>query len=704
MKNQRGFTLVGAVVSAGLMTLFAMGTMSFQLNTKKEIQKQENLALRNSEYSQFYRLLSQPSYVGALAGIEANVALSECIRTDGKECTQGQDYPLTPIDLTTGQPIQALDPSAGSAVTSQLSFQVHCPLNAATCDAADYLIIKIKTSTKTLDGKAFETEKILSVKPKASNTVNFVPNTSLEPGRPANMILFLDGSGSMVFVKDSIKAALSALLNTVATMDVNFAIYDILQGTQKSQTQRYVIDPVTGARQPPPSPEAVGTVSYVDSNYSWGFGYVFPPPPSGPVMAWGAVRRISFSSQDSASQRAEKLAVLNAAIENIYSSGLNANPNYDDSSLCGMLRILNASSVPFDFDITTPNILMVIANENDESVLHPVMSEATRSKLFAYWGSQCVDNYSDKYTAYNITDQWIVRGSILNPHITVSSTFIIDGAPLAATKSFYNFTLPHAPGAAAGLTGLNGDCLAAATGPTLKPYIEQFLKSQTWVEGSAYTITRCMDYRQNLGTSFGSYSVPAPSGSYCDTGEETRLLNPSYIPGSCTIDYIASQIGYLVETGAIKYLVPEDTVAHQTNDLPLALVNTIKRKFDPNSTYFLPIIMPSTGECPLSTGSSYGTAFESVVAKLGTNASVTPLCGGDFTSKLRQISTFLTSLGTNDLTLSPAVVQNMTGLEIVRGTTTLLPTLGKEYTIQGNVLIFIPNYLLPTDKVRIYVK
>ncbi|MCM2323971.1 MAG: hypothetical protein NDJ90_11985, partial [Oligoflexia bacterium] len=428
MSDQRGFTLLGALVSFGMVTLFAMGTMSFQLNTKREIQKQENLALRNSEYTQFYRLLSQPSYIGALANSTVNAQLGKCIRNDGVICSSTEDYPLTALDLATGQPTETLSSDASASVTSRLSFRVHCPSNAPTCDAADYLIIKIKSSTKTASGTSFETEKVLSVKPKASQTADFIPNTSLEPGRPVNLILFLDGSGSLLFIKDSIKTALQNLLTKISTMDVNLTLLEVQFGSDFRIEKRYYIDSNSGLEVPITPMEEQQFHLTKPPGFTWfELRAVYPrygmSYPNAPI---GYASRVAFSSQDSAIDRQAKITALWGTIDMAFTRGAVFSNSMRDSSLCTLLRVLNDPNPPLKIDATTPTVVMMIANENEESVLPLTLAETDQTTpFFGDWSAVCVKDHLTQKVLQKPPVWWYTWGASYRPGVAVSTNFIV---------------------------------------------------------------------------------------------------------------------------------------------------------------------------------------------------------------------------------------------------------------------------------------
>ncbi|MCM2278084.1 MAG: hypothetical protein NDJ89_08405 [Oligoflexia bacterium] len=695
---------MGALVSIALVSFFALAAGTFQINSRQAIHKQEALALRNNEYAQFYRLLSQPSYVGSLANSSENQALSRCIRTDGALCSTSEEFPLTALDLATEKPITVLNPEAQAQVTSSLSFQVHCPGNASSCDAADYLVIKIKSSIKAANGTAYTTEKALTVKPAASNHIDLVPNTVVENGRPINLVIFLDGSGSMFPIKDSIKAALQDLLNKISTMDVNLAIYGIQYGAEGKIVATYIIDPATGAQLPVPTPlgdQPDDFVWYVDKVTNPYYGSL-------------GIDRFAFSTSDTADQRSTKLSALQMKIDTIFSNGAVQSLFFKDSSLCHMLRILSDAAAPIAIDSTTPTVFMTITNEADESAF-----PSNASEMPSYFNSDfpatCVQGHTEKWVLDG-RQRWYAYGDAYTPFISVKTFYTIDGAPVELTR-YLNPTPSYLDAISAGLSGDISDCTAKMTNPLMKPSIESILKALKWDPAYPYTVTSCGDRLGNINQ--GTYYTPPPDGDYCLTAEASLLLDKRYIPNSCKtkVDRVSSGTTAVAKTLSLhesptspRLLVPEDAEAHATHDLPLAIVNALKKKVDMANSFYLPIIMPSSGACPLTPGSSYGTTYEALAARFGANASVTPICGSDFTSKFSKISNFLATLGANDLTLPPAVIGNMTGVEVVRGATILQPIEGKDYVISGNLLIFTPGYLLPAgpdstgDIVRIYLK
>ena len=114
-------------------------------------------------------------------------------------------------------------------------------------------------------------------------------------------------------------------------------------------------------------------------------------------------------------------------------------------------------------------------------------------------------------------------------------------------------------------------------------------------------------------------------------------------------------------------------------------------------------INPSTGTCPLTTGASYGTKYEQL-ASLIPNSQIIPICSSSFSSKILELSNRLSVLGVGDFTLPAGTGGRVTGVEILRGGSVIPATIGADYTITGDLLIFAAGFIQNTDIVRVYLQ
>jgi prepilin-type N-terminal cleavage/methylation domain-containing protein len=217
--SQNGFTLVEVMISLVLISFISLTTLSFLNYIRIDTREQESVTYRNNETSQFFMQMVQPQYVGALADFADNKELLQCLEADGHLCDTTTSYPLVAYDLATAKPVLHLDSGAAGLVTTELSFKVHCPLEKPSCDAVDYINITIKTSILGNYGLSLVNEKVVTVEPKRTNVLTFVPNTVVEDGAPANIVLFVDGSNSMSSIKASFKSTLTNFLNSIQNMD-----------------------------------------------------------------------------------------------------------------------------------------------------------------------------------------------------------------------------------------------------------------------------------------------------------------------------------------------------------------------------------------------------------------------------------------------------------------------------------------------------
>lgn len=217
-------------------------------NVRSAAAMQEAGAANTSDSENFSRYLMEPKYVGALADFESNSDLLKCITLDSVMCETSTDFPLTAYDLVSKQPI-SMGTTGTSSAESGLTFRVHCPGDAASCDKADYINIKVKNYRKDFLGQMFAQEKTISVAPKNVKVLQMVPNTTYTPGYPINFMVLLDGSNSMAPLKESVKETLRKLFDKVKMLNANIVIYSISDSEIiRSVGQLYRINPDTNQK------------------------------------------------------------------------------------------------------------------------------------------------------------------------------------------------------------------------------------------------------------------------------------------------------------------------------------------------------------------------------------------------------------------------------------------------------------------------
>lgn len=270
---------------------------------------------------------------------------------------------------------------------------------------------------------------------------------------------------------------------------------------------------------------------------------------------------------------------------------------------------------------------------------------------------------------------------------------VIDGAPTTQSfstiraKPYYRNTFVE-----------GADCLADAKTIDKATVDEAF----RYVYGKdavfTYTLSGCKITRVNrevLGR--------AIEGSHpC---ESINVANPSPgIPGTCSDTEEPSSTWAHTKSTFMGYYVPDDTQAHATGSVPIAIYNLIKKQFNTGNFIFSMVINPSSGTCALTTGASYGTRYEELINMTGATGQVVPICASDYSAKILDISKQLGTLGMNDFTLSPGLGARVSGVDVVRGSNIITATEGADFTRTGDVIVFRSGFLQTTDIVRFYLK
>ncbi len=691
---QKGFTIVEIIVAIGLVTFLSGAALSFASYARKDIGKQEALAARNTEQGIFFNMLSQPSYVGALAEYEKNIALRKCLDTDGEICEIKKDYPLTAFNLESGELQTAVDSNSSHVVKNDFSFQVHCPLNQAACDQVDYLTVKIRSSIIGDNGVNFTSDKTVVVQPRRSNVISIVPNTKLENGSPVNVIIILDGSNSMSGIKDSFKMALQKLIDSLKKLDAKVAIYPLQRHIWPNTGPAYILDAMGNKKYityEEKQAMAGGESRYEDVTWLLNTGSPY-------YTKYGSTQTsslvYSFKSDMTDSDRQITASAIEARIDRIFlDMGAYANR---DAGLCGILRLLDQEEQgigPFKMASTTPTVLMVLTNEDDESVL--LKPGATFPGAYTLDPDyMCAKGVTQKWTkeygkvAYYV-DKFIYK-------VAGSQEVIVDGAPF--TKTFTNASLTFIKYRDTHVVG--ADCLSDANGVD-KTDVTSSLKHWGYISGSNsnYTLTSCKIELQSKAlvgyAAEGAHPCLTLPGSY-----------PYMVPGTCTEkDVPSSSMGWSGAGGTVLgYYVPTDTEAHATGSLPTAIHNLLKSKFNPGNFLLSLVINPKSGICPATPGSAEGLKYEALASKLGSNAQVIPICSSDYDAKILDIAKKLDTLGLNDFTLPSGLGNRLSGVDVLRGSVVLPATEGADYTRNGDLVVFTSGFLLPTDVVRFYLK
>lgn len=690
-RDVSGFTIIEILMAVGLLSFLTAATLGFSDIIRHDIIQQRALAARNTEQSMFVSLMGQPAYVGALAGYEQNKALRECLDADGVLCEIKKDYALTNYDFAHGNVVTNAAPENSELLYNEFSFQVHCPLNQPTCDQADFISVKVRSSIKTSQGLQFAVDKVVVVQPKRSNVITMVPNTKLEKGSPINIIIFLDGSNSMSGIQASFKATLEKLLDQFKDLDATVFLLP-LSGHAWSSTvsSSYQYD-FSGNKVPLSwtdlSNAPGGTVRYIDEKWVVG-AYKFNVSSSTNYQ-----NIFAFTSSMTDADRQTTLTGLKAMVDKIFvDMGSTANR---DASLCGLLRVLDDAAnglSPLTFSSTTPNVMMILTNEDDESFL--VNSDTAMTSLPAPYTLDfnyvCATGIQQRWTkdmprvvAFSDKMSYLVSG--------VTHT-VLDGAPI--DQPFTDRRVDVIKYRSTLVSG--ADCLADAKG------IDKAAIDSDLGAGVAYDLSSCqvVNYKRAYVTSSGVGTHP------CDAINATPANYPTVIPGTCVEEETpVTSLGWLLSGASfLGTYVPEDTTAHASGKMSDAIYNLLKKKFNLSNFLFTAVINPSSGVCPLTAGAHYGAKYEELVAKLGGSSQIIPICSFDYGTKLLDISTQLNSMGLNDFALPLGLGTRVSGVDILRGTTIVAATSGADYTISEDVVKFKCGVIQPTDVVRIYLK
>ncbi|WP_374073576.1 type II secretion system protein J [Bdellovibrio bacteriovorus] len=702
--SHKGFTLIEVLLAMVVLSMVSTASIEFINYVRNENTRQTAIALRNTELSQFFMLLSNPNYVGSLAAYEKNTHLKSCLSDDTILCDTSKPYPLTSFDLTTGNVLNHIDTEATRYVQTHLSFKVHCPLDQSSCEKADYINITIDSSVAGPLGINFSSSKVVTVSPQTTQILTLVPNTQLEDGRPINVILFVDGSNSMSGIKDMFKANMVKLVDSLKDLNANVAVYSInnhnsIQGNYQGYTldgsgNKTWIETFTELKNLPD-----GTIFYSDYISKFAYRGVYNTGATyGSSFLYDSVGIFSFKNSMSEAERASTINGLLGKIDRIFESGEITNAK--DAPLCAMIRILEEAvkkESALTIDPTSPTVFMLLTNEDDESHLYD-LNETTG--LFPT-AADCGRQFTHK--KQKMPSAILVYGSAFRMGVAATIEIEIDGAP--ATRTFTigsgsQMPVPIVPTP----TMADGDSCLGTVLADPAPFLDLVKINYPTFTGK-YNISNCIiatDKYLHLGT----YQPTSPATDFCNSTMVKNHVNYKYlIPGTCyempESSVGASNLGFTFT----EVFLPEDSVAHTNDDLPTGIYNLIKQKFNIDNFYYVPVINPVSGVCPLTPGAQIGTKYQALATKMGeVHSEVVPICSSDYASKFLTVSNYLSTLGVGDFKLPALVAQNISGVEVLRGSNILLPTSGADYTVTNDLLIFKTGYLLPTDIVKVYTK
>lgn len=683
IRRKTGFTLVEILVSLGIFSFVATGVLSFSAWIIQSVQTEASKADRNVENLEMLKLFTQPLYFGALSKHQENSQLKACMTTDTVFCDSSKEYSVTPFDLATNQILESASSSKDSSIKNQIRFKVHCPNNETSCDKADYFTVIVKTF---LDYHGFHfssIEKKGVVTPEFNNVVTYVPDAVLAPGRPINVILFLDNSNSMAFAKDQVKEALDSLIAKISTMDATLSVYPLVPIYSTKQFH-FTYDalgnqvPLTvQSWQLPP-----GTTYYYTSTYIPYYFSLYPnQDPSSPVVdPYFSIRTFNFLSTDPAEVRTKKMNSVKGLVDYMFSYPATSS----DTPICNMIRLIEApgENSPFKFDPMTPTALLIVSNEDDEST----------GDFFSLTG--CKKNSLTQMTV-NPTQYWYF-GSLHAFDLSVEANASLDGASYLAKINF-DFEVPYDASRI-----MNTDCLAEANAIPYEKVEDAFIEWKnryysnsgwTYEKGKGITIKACK-------TKTVRWIISAAQTSpkdYCSRiAAGTYEAPPSYIPDSCHEEAgSGSASGHTIE---------KTSFFSETASPVDALYSTLKNQLGLENFYYTAIVHPDLTTCTLTAGSQVGTRYIALAKKPGMKSTVIPVCASDYTTQLDKIVQWTESLGANDIQLTPSVAANMNGVEIVRSGTVMKLTANVDYQLSGTVLIFKTGLLQSNDIIKVYLK
>lgn len=683
-----GFTFLEVLISIALLAFISAGSLSLYSFVAKEGDRTSTMTGRNIENEQMIEHLTQPVYFGLLAGFSENIELKKCLTADGALCSVEKDYPLTAMNLTTKQPLDLISGGMAEGVKNTLSFRVHCPLNQSACDQAEYFVVKVLTEVAKPHSAPYVIEKTAMVAPEITNVATFIPDAAMSPGRNVNVVLLLDNSTSMAAVKDNIKTGLDSLISTLASLNTRVAIYH-LYARQNQLYPRFFYTVSGGVKSYIPSANVPGDLPVDTEVYGeTTLGYYYRPVWPVNSTFFGMV---DFKTTDDATLKATKIQAINSRIDTLFSEGSSA---ANDTPLCQMMHLIESTDQVIPFNKETPTVFLLLTNENDETKLISNLAGGPYTAL-----KQNIDCYKKTIEKFKVkANPYNYYGKAQFNRFTVNAEFLSDGVLIKENKIVSVRSPVYEP------TVLEGaDCLSKAD--LLMNDIKSTLKATYNVTGNVeftgnLTAVSCTTFLGNM------YLIADYSADICAKQEATFVANyKQYIPGTCHSVGGGSSYLNFIEFDSIEPMVPWTSTTYINQDTPLAVYEKIVAKDLLKSLFFIPIIHPSTGTCPLSTGATQGTKYERLASLLGEQAEVVSVCNPDYSTKLKSLTQdFISDLGRADIEIPADVAANLKSVEVTRGTTILKPVKDVDYRVFNTTLMFTPGYLQATDIVKVFTQ
>jgi|GEM_PF-2846792 hypothetical protein len=198
LRNQNGFSIIQALIAAGILAIFVAAFADMLLNMQKEVKRNKNKQDRILINYQIDQVVTSSYGLRGSAELADNIALKACVLggaagTCTTNCCQNdnvtQFYLLDPRDTNSnaalrsrlagpvGDPQRYDDNSNNNctnncAYTVKSSFRAHCPGGVSTCDHAEHLQVQLEY--EPIAGK----EHLM--KPTTKNLIYFV-NVNYQP-------------------------------------------------------------------------------------------------------------------------------------------------------------------------------------------------------------------------------------------------------------------------------------------------------------------------------------------------------------------------------------------------------------------------------------------------------------------------------------------------------------------------------------------
>ncbi|MCM2280445.1 MAG: hypothetical protein NDI61_01205 [Bdellovibrionaceae bacterium] len=684
--GDRGLSLVEILVSIALLSLFVQGSLRMSGWMLDSVKEESRKADRNVENVEMLKLFTQPVYFGSLSKFPENSQLAKCMSLDGQICDSRLEYPVTPFDLKSETVLATASAVAAGKVHSSIRFQIHCPAKAATCDKAEFYTVKVTTGLG--DGKGGLQHPIVKtgvVVPEFANVATFVPDSTMAPGRPINVMVWVDNSNSMVAVKGQIKDALEKLLNKLANLNANVGIFPISGENNYKFAPYYYIDADGNKQSPlPPKPYPVGFAYYLSLEARAPVYSAYNPvyDPSLILNTYGLTMRVyQFSPDMTSTQRERTLQAMKYRIDYLFANLVLSD---DDHPLCDVFKLMDGPEVQtlLPLDRQTPTVALIITNENDNTVSGPSIG-------------LCQRTYTTKYWIQSMTYHYYVAEQTRTVNLTVSA--IKDGAPYQATFSF-PYISAYDPGRVVGtdcMPAILADEAAGIFRPALDDHLSRSNYGWKYKPGEPYTIHSCKE-SVNKDRLISHSSSPSPVCAEVANG--TRPVSIAYIPGSCREDLIPVTQSTNV-ANSLYYPAGHD------GEIASYAYESVNNRIGASNFFFIPIIHPDTTTCPMPEGTEeVGTRYLQLANRFGENATVIPVCSPDYARPLDRFQQWVDSLGASDYVLPEAVAANFSGIALVRNGNEINLTRNVDYTLSGQVVMFTPGLVQPNDVIKVYLQ